>query len=218
MKKAVYVVISLLFASWCLQCSNSPYDGYESADSYPKIEQNPILYENGQLGNYSTVYNARMIVDSIDYFLGDSISSGWLKDAFLGIDVPGQFEKTSATTEVYLDSLSNDFYIYVHQPDDNFGVLGHSDPDNGYGNGTWFEMTYSIVGDKISIEGKGGGLYLGCEVPEGSWGAQGALYFQFQGTYNVSFNGYEGGFEWQQVSEDRACNFSCGGTMTILLD
>ncbi len=216
MKKAVYVVISLLCASWCLQCSNAPDEGHQALDNNPKLDQKLFLYENGQLGNYSTVFNARMTVKSIDKFAGDSISSAWLKDAFLGIDVPGHFEKTNATTKVYIDSLSNDLYIYVQQPDENFGVLGHSDPENY--NGNWYEIKYSIEGDKIAIEGKGYGLYVGCEVPADSWGAEGALYFEFQGIYNASFNNYEGGFVWKQISELRECRFSCEGTMAMFLD
>ena len=215
MKKAVYVIVSLLCASWCLQCSNSPDDGYQAVDDNTKFDQKLFLYENGRLGNYSTVFNARMTVDSIEFVRGDSISSGWLKDAFLGIDVPNYFEKTTATTKVYIDSLNNDLYIYVHRPDDNFSVLGHSDPRNGFG--TWNEMKYDDWGGYISILGFGSGLYFDCNATVNDWNDWG-LVFEFDGAYNASFNGYEGRFTWKQISENGTCDLSCGGTMTILLD
>jgi hypothetical protein len=216
MKKAIYVIFLLLCASWCLQCSNSPDDGYQAIDKNPKLDQKQFLYENGRLGNYSTVFNARMTINSIDSVRGDSISSVSLKNAFLGIDVPSYFENTTATTKVYIDSLSNDLYIFVNRPD-YFSVLGHSDPKkNDYG--SWIELKYETwnSGD-ISIFGKGQGAYLDCGVVEYDWEDSGFV-FTFNGLYNDSSNAFEGRFLWQQISSDGTCDINCSGTMAMLLD
>ncbi len=215
MKKAVYVVISLLCASWCLQCSNSPDDGYQAVDNNPKPDQKLFLYENGRLGNYSTLFNARITIKSIDSLGGDSISSVSLKNAFLGIDVPGYFENTTATSKVFVDSLSNDLYIYVNRPD-YFSVLGHSDPKNGYG--SWNELKYETwsSGD-LSIFGKGQGAYIDCGVVGYDWEDSGFV-FTFNGLYNASSNAFEGRFLWKQISSDGTCDIRCGGTMAMLLD
>lgn len=214
MNRFVYMIAMVLCILSLQFCSGSD-DGYPTL---ARPEPDPVLYQGGPESGYAKVFNARLVVNTVDTYEG-APENEWLVNAFLGLGLPDPPltaygwdeppEGSDKTTNIYLNPLGED--IYIHYPTFTFTIMGYK--NLGY------SLKYSKENDAITIEGKTFRTYTSCPLLDlNGWDQPEGTTLLFQGSFVPTSNSYEGNYTWIQESVNTECNITCSGSMTLMME
>lgn len=214
MRRFLKCSVAVILSKLLVFCSGSSFENDPQPQSIYQPPNPNLYFEDGKNYGYSTVSNARVVIESVDTFEGLP-DYEYLTDVFLGLENDKLIDWVSATTSVYLDPSSNKFYIL--QPTGPILSILSFSPPLGYNEIQW-DLKYSVEDDQLHFGGYGIGSFIDCSLNNEEY-SEGSEYatFGFTGTYDLATKSYVGNYDWIQHT-DYDCRVIITGQMSLFTE